>query len=456
MPSILAGDMNVDVEASDEIAKLITIGGHSDAQSWWESVSGTSRQCTHKAGNVIDHALVNKGLLPWLKQVSIDPEWSFPSHRGLCLTMDPVAVPCDLQFIKIPRPLTTPGQKCQYSPEDVNDWTEELDTFQDALAQGDVDKAELSWTRRWETFLIDRLRRAGHDIRTSSIGRAQECLVDHDPNPPRAPWWQDDSLELRQLKRSAAIANGLQRELDLMKGWDFQLAVQKRVERWLSRIRRIHGIRGSFYDAKVILEGLVARQTEKEKKLRREQWRSQLFDHGRACKFLKQDIFSKLQVVQRLDGSFVSDPCSLDEVLQAFWTDVSAVKGETETELSHRLNEFVAHCFPHKDDPSSPFPEITAAMVREAVVHTKVKSAPGWGGWWCSDLRMLPNCAWHELAQLYGLMELQGRAPTRWCTSLTTYIPKQGKQAVNHQRPISVMAMLWRIYAKIKQNLRST
>ena len=50
------------------------------------------------------------------------------------------------------------------------------------------------------------------------------------------------------------------------------------------------------------------------------------FDHRRACEFLKADTFNKLQVVRRQDGSYVSRPCDLDEVLQAFWMGVLEVE----------------------------------------------------------------------------------------------------------------------------------
>ena len=99
--------------------------------------------------------------------------------------------------------------------------------------------------------------------------------------------------------------------------------------------------------------------------------------------------------------------------------------------------------------PPAPVP-ITADMLRRVLARWSARKAPGPDGWRTRDLKDLPPDALEVVARFMALVEAAGRWPAKLTNAIVAMLPKKGTAAPDDRRPIVLMAILYRWWAKIR------
>ena len=101
--------------------------------------------------------------------------------------------------------------------------------------------------------------------------------------------------------------------------------------------------------------------------------------------------------------------------------------------------------------PTYEIPEITAAMVKQALGRKAKRTAAGQDSWHMDELASLPKEALEGLARLYNVMEQQQRVPFAMAQAWMALVPKSASaSAPLAVRPISVLASTYRLWASLR------
>ena len=91
---------------------------------------------------------------------------------------------------------------------------------------------------------------------------------------------------------------------------------------------------------------------------------------------------------------------------------------------------------------------LTGRRLRRALMRMH-PSALGLDDWSLEDLRALPDQLLEWLADLVWEVERQGRWPLRLAEGYTALIPKEGPPGPLNTRPLTVLSMVYRLWAGI-------
>lgn len=100
-----------------------------------------------------------------------------------------------------------------------------------------------------------------------------------------------------------------------------------------------------------------------------------------------------------------------------------------------------------ESQPRWTLPPITGRDLHKAVQQTKKTTAPGLDGW---DLKLLPLEAWDTLAVLLTLVEDGEDWPQGLHQAVVTLIPKSSAGGLEEQRPIVLLAVVYRLWARAR------
>ena len=108
----------------------------------------------------------------------------------------------------------------------------------------------------------------------------------------------------------------------------------------------------------------------------------------------------------------------MDQALIRFWQQVSHAEG------LDKLETDVLQTIP---DATSTWQMnvITGQLLMDMTKKLKLKAAQGISGWRAREFQCLPLEAWSEFALLIQQCLQQSATPSRWRTSLVTYLPKE-------------------------------
>jgi hypothetical protein len=95
-----------------------------------------------------------------------------------------------------------------------------------------------------------------------------------------------------------------------------------------------------------------------------------------------------------------------------------------------------------------PVGRLTGALLKDIIKATPASKAPGRDGWQYLDLKRLPIDALDLLALLYGAIERTGEWPEPIAHSLVAVLPKGGTGTVDDFRPIVLLSVYYRLWAK--------
>ena len=149
------------------------------------------------------------------------------------------------------------------------------------------------------------------------------------------------------------------------------------------------------------------------------------------------------------DGHQCATTEAVDAAVRGFWVD-SVLRRHAGVDGVVRWRTLLASEFgthiPVVEWPRSPW---TAERVRAVLTAMLEGAVPGPLGIPLAVWKSLPE-AWHAaLARLFHLVEAEGQWPSAWTTAYVTMIPKaRGRSRPADQRPITVLDLLYRVWAK--------
>ena len=148
-------------------------------------------------------------------------------------------------------------------------------------------------------------------------------------------------------------------------------------------------------------------------------------------------------------GQQCMTPSAVDAAVRLFWVD-GVLRQHVTVDDDVRWKAFLDSPFGgHIPSATWPSARWTADRVRSALRAMREAASPGMTGIPIAVWRSLPS-PWPEaIARLLALVEEEGRWPAAWLDAYVAMIPKSsGGTRPQDQRPITVLEVLYRIWAK--------
>lgn len=139
--------------------------------------------------------------------------------------------------------------------------------------------------------------------------------------------------------------------------------------------------------------------------------------------------------------AFTADPSRIAERVREFWATVWQ-----DVDEPHPLEELLVQVLPERA-PRVMRP-VTAEDIEEALRRAKGVAGPD--GWTLRELSVV-RLLWGQLADIFNAMEDSATVPSMCLAGDVTLIPKSsGSVAYNEMRPITVLSVVWRLYAGVR------
>ena len=101
---------------------------------------------------------------------------------------------------------------------------------------------------------------------------------------------------------------------------------------------------------------------------------------------------------------------------------------------------------PQDGDPA-PLPALEGQLLWDIVRRIPRDKAQGVDSWGARELKALPRQAYDDLAAVLGQIEKEGQWPPGLLGAIVTLLPKKGDPGPLDQRPISLLPMVYRLWA---------
>eukprot|EP00971_Amphidinium_carterae_P278034 5519246-Amphidinium_carterae.1 len=215
----------------------------------------------------------------------------------------------------------------------------------------------------------------------------------------------------------------------------------------LTRLRRLHKIDHSFISQVTVaeLEAALKAKTLTHDRARIAKWKSDMQQLGMACQYVRGTTPQRAPMLIDADGNQAAGYEAMNASLTRYWQQVAHPKHTTLENVSQYVRKRVDDLPRAPEVALQPF---TADALTRLCARLRKKTAPGPGGWRAGELAQLPKEAMAELAQMMNLVIDTGHTPKLWQVSWTSFLPKQQSHLISSQRPITVTALTWRIFAR--------
>ena len=149
------------------------------------------------------------------------------------------------------------------------------------------------------------------------------------------------------------------------------------------------------------------------------------------------------------DGHQCLNLADVDNAVRSYWVD-SVLRHHAAVDEDSSWTTFCSSRFgPHIPIVAWPSLPWTGERVRDVLSHMRERSSPGSLGIPIAVWRSLPQAWMCAVARLLSLVEAAGCWPADWMDAYVTMIPKAaGGSRPRDQRPITVLEVLYRIWAK--------
>ena len=98
-------------------------------------------------------------------------------------------------------------------------------------------------------------------------------------------------------------------------------------------------------------------------------------------------------------------------------------------------------------------PPLRRELLHQIATSIHVGKAGGLDGWAVGELRVLPVEAFRELAAVLTRVETEGTWPRGLSGAMVTLLPKKGDHGPMAQRPISLLPMIYRLWAAARAGM---
>ena len=152
-----------------------------------------------------------------------------------------------------------------------------------------------------------------------------------------------------------------------------------------------------------------------------------------------------VKVLRKEDGTYTGSLKELDELLLGSWLPIFRkyeVSPEPAWEDFHRrFGPYIPRAQTRAESV------LTPEMLREVLKKMDPTTSVGVDGWSVAELRCAPPQLLQRLCDLFASIEAHGRWPASLAVGLITPVPKGTKFEALHMRPITVMPVLYRLWA---------
>ena len=490
-PQLIGGDFNFPLDdllqAPPTLQGLLLTRRLVDADSELAATAGRSPLCSYvgvRGGRPtrIDGLLVDTRLAALLRGSQVLPACGIPHHRPVRFDLlAEGAVQSVVKLVRLPRVVIPPLPEEERIPL-VQSLLDPLGPRWHAeLAAGDVDRLWSTWTWAAEETLLALSvpgLRPGAELpaapRNYKRGRGTVRLLKRVRLCPRQRRTTGDPVACPEA-RLQAVQGSLRTVLGWLERPDPRPGAAPRLvmEAWYAlqrRLQRVHAL-GDEYAAlqvpdppdrlplaaelrglRTALQGRIRTERQRGDKDRLQAWRDWLDEawsskQGAVYKWLKGESFvPPVTFLVRPDGTPTANLREMDSLLQDAWRPINCKYAEAaEPDPAEFLRRYGRHvrCVPMISGP------LTGRRLRRALMRMH-PSAPGLDGWSLEDLRALPDQLLEWLADLLREVERQGRWPLRLAEGYTALIPKEGPPGPLNTRPLTVLSMVYRLWAGIR------
>ena len=490
-PQLIGGDFNFPLDdllqAPPTLQGLLLTRRLVDADSELAATAGRSPLCSYvgvRGGRPtrIDGLLVDTRLAALLRGSEVLPACGIPHHRPVRFDLlAEGAVQSVVKRVRLPRVVIPPLPEEERIPL-VQSLLDPLGPRWHAeLAAGDVDRLWSTWTWAAEETLLALSvpgLRPGAELpaapRNYKRGRGTVRLLKRVRLCPRQRRTTGDLVACPEA-RLQAVQGSLRTVLGWLERPDPRPGAAPRLvmEAWYAlqrRLQRVHAL-GDEYAAlqvpdppdrlppaaelrglRTALQGRIRTERQRGDKDRLQAWRDWLDEawsskQGAVYKWLKGESFAPpVTFLVRPDGTPTANLREMDSLLQDAWRPINCKYAEAaEPDPAEFLRRYGRHvrCVPMISGP------LTGRRLRRALMRMH-PSALGLDGWSLEDLRALPDQLLEWLADLLREVERQGRWPLRLAEGYTALIPKEGPPGPLNTRPLTVLSMVYRLWAGIR------
>ena len=151
-----------------------------------------------------------------------------------------------------------------------------------------------------------------------------------------------------------------------------------------------------------------------------------------------------LSVVETREGNRLVQPRAVVQAFVAEWGGElwrPMDEGDMDEVLGQTLRGMAAQ--------GAPAP-LTAEQIKEAVDTMPARRSPGLDHWTVQQLKGLPAEAWVSLALILNQVEREGRWPAALRGAKIVFLSKGEGMQVIKQRPIGILPLLYRVWAKAR------
>ena len=495
-PQLVGGDFNFDLNyplrAPPSVLASLLTRRLADADLELATALGRDPLCSYHGPegtrpSRIDGLLVDTRLAALLHAAERLPQGAISGHTPVCFDIHlKGASQRVVKFVR-PKPLV-PAQREEHERlllvQRLLDLMEA--GWRTALATGDVDRAWAFWTATAEETL---LALACPDITPDTLpARATLALA-----PPHLPRGRGTDQLLREVRlcpkqrrdtggpltcpvARVQAAQGPLREVLRWLGRPAQgpgilpRAVQ---QAWTTLRRRLGRLRvlgpeyadlepGGAHDRlaplaslrrlSAALAGKVRATVRAEDKDRVREWREWLeeswsSDQGAVYRRLKDESYAPpVTFLTRPDGTATANLAEMDGLLQDAWRPINR-KYATDPEPDPLA--FLRRYGHHVRRVPMLASQLDGPRLRKGLSRMK-PSALGLDGWSLADRRSLSDRLLGRLADLLRAVERTGKWPARLAEGYTALIPKEGPPGPLNTRPLTVLSMVYRLWAGVR------
>ncbi len=162
------------------------------------------------------------------------------------------------------------------------------------------------------------------------------------------------------------------------------------------------------------------------------------------CRWCKGESPASTSILQRPDGSYTGDAAEIGAILRRSWDPIFAMYAKGGEPSWER---FELRYSDHIKSVPWEVSDMTGEELRVLLGRMSGSSCVGIDGWRVEELKRLPTEILDMLADIFNLVEKLGKWPLSLQRALVTLIPKgQGCQPLD-LRPITVMSVIYRLWA---------
>ena len=184
------------------------------------------------------------------------------------------------------------------------------------------------------------------------------------------------------------------------------------------------------------------RETEQRKRHELELDPSKAFSH------IQPDRAAPVSVLKRADGTCTVNLREIDTLLRDAWSQIFSKHDPDRPEPDARV--FIQRYRRFIPNVPQTLHSISLKELKSVLHKLKNCGAAGLDNWNSDDIKALPDVILELLVPLYDMVEFQGKWPYAFTWVAVTLIPKGEGMLPLSQRPLSVLSVVYRIWAAVR------